>query len=125
MLKESQLADRSELRPKIIDRMKELVLPKKIERSPRPSIDELEKLLRQEEPPNVKINPDGTVTEYQPQTTTVEKVADTILDLLAAELGHAPTLGSRLIKPTRLLPRRDALTPRTRQPACHTVSRCA
>jgi ubiquinone/menaquinone biosynthesis C-methylase UbiE len=34
-------------------------------------------------------------------------------------------LGSRLIKPTRLWPRRDARTPRTRQRACHTVSRYA
>jgi predicted nucleotide-binding protein len=34
-------------------------------------------------------------------------------------------LGSRLIKPTRLWPRQDALTPQTRQPACHTVSRYA
>lgn len=77
-----QTTDRAELRQKIIDKMKELVLPKKVERQERPSIDELEKLLKQEDPPNIQINPDGTVTEYQPQTTTIEKVADAILHLL-------------------------------------------
>lgn len=73
---------RAELRKKIIDKMKTLVLPKKIERNPRPTIEELEKILNQAEPPNIQINPDGSVTEYQPQSTTIEKVADAILDLI-------------------------------------------
>jgi hypothetical protein len=72
---------RAELRQKIIERMNELVLPRKVEQIPRPSIDELERLLNQSSPPDIRIEPDGTVVEYFPQTTTVGKVADAILDL--------------------------------------------
>ena len=73
---------RAELRQQIIDRLHELVLPKKIERLPRPSLDELEKILNSVDPPNIQIGPDGSIVEYRPQTTTVGVVADAILDLL-------------------------------------------
>lgn len=75
------MENREKIRQQIIDKMKGLVLPKKVERNPRPTIDELEKILNSENGPNVQLNPDGTVTEYQPQTTTIEKVADAILDI--------------------------------------------
>lgn len=73
---------RTDLRQQIIDKLHELVLPKKIERLPRPSLDELEKILNSVDPPNIQIGPDGSIVEYRPQTTTVGVVADAILDLL-------------------------------------------
>jgi hypothetical protein len=74
----------SDLRQQIIDTMKCLALPRKVVAIPRPSIEDLERILNQENPPPVQLEPDGSVTEYQPQTTTVEKVADAILALLNA-----------------------------------------
>ena len=74
-------ASRADLRQNIIDKMKTLVLPKKVERNTRPTIEELEKILNSENPGKMQINPDGSVTEYHPQTTTIEKVADAILEL--------------------------------------------
>jgi hypothetical protein len=77
----TKTTSRAELRQKIIDKMNTLVLPKPVERKPRQTIEELEKILNQEDPPNIQINSDGSVTEYRPQTTTVGKVADAILEL--------------------------------------------
>ncbi len=84
-MSESKTAIRAELRQKIIDKMKTLVLPKKVERKERPTIDELERILNSENPGKMQINPDGSITEYREQTTTIEKVADAILDLVYPE----------------------------------------
>lgn len=78
-------ARRDDLRQKIIAMMNALVLPRRVEHEPRPTIEELEKLLNSDDPPNISIQPDGSVIEYRPQTTTVRAVADGILDLLEAE----------------------------------------
>jgi hypothetical protein len=82
---QTQTTKREELREKIIAMMHDLVLPKKIEVEPQPTIDQLEKILNSVDPPSISLQPDGSVVEYRPQTTTVQAVADGILDLLEVE----------------------------------------
>jgi hypothetical protein len=80
--------------------------------------------------PGIEVAGHGFITTDDPTGEDalhflITPAAGWLLTLAQWAAGRVGILGSRLIKPTRLLPRRDALTPRTRQPACHTVSRYA
>lgn len=70
------------LRSEIVREIMTLVQPEPQEIKPRPTIDELEKMLNSDTPQEIDIRPDGSIYTRPPAHTTVGAVADTILRVI-------------------------------------------
>lgn len=66
------------LREKIVAEIMKLVRPAPVPMDPKPSIDDLERMLNSDDPRRIKILPDGSVVEEAPPHT-VGDIADAVL----------------------------------------------
>lgn len=80
-----------EIREKVVAEIMTLVRPQP-KRLPKPTIEELERILNSETTDAVNIEPDGSVS-ITPTVTTVGAVADAVMRIVDAELQNRFDLG--------------------------------
>lgn len=78
------------MRDEIIAEIMTLVRPPPHKMEPRPTIEELEKILNSEDKRDITIEPDGSIS-VRPDHTTVAEVADAVLRVVFKYITPPPT----------------------------------
>lgn len=87
---------RDELRARIVTEIMGLVRKPAVR--VKPTIEELERILNSENPPDMQIDPDGTILSTPQSHTTVGDIADAILKIIDPLLSRIP--GEEATEPT-------------------------